>query len=122
MLMIEWIHLREEAAMALLTCFRITEITQIQVKASSQNLIKSKMGQQPLWLLLDSSSTASQTGKGTLPYLCLLSTKILELLYALNYNRGLDDKKTMINIKHGVKTNFFTDVSSSCLFLAHITI
>lgn len=82
--------------MALLTCFRITEITQIQVKAGSTRLIKSKMGQQPLWLVLDSNSTASHTGKGTLPYLCLLSAEILELLHALNYNRGLDNKKKLL--------------------------
>lgn len=80
--------------MALLAYFRITEVTRIPVKARSTRLMKSKNG--ATTFMASFRFNASHTGKGTLAYLCLLSTKILELLHALNYNRGLDDKQKLL--------------------------
>lgn len=113
MFMIKMMHLWEAAAMAILTCLRITKKTPIQVKTSSTRLTKSKTGQQTLCIQIILLATQEKE-----LYLCLLSTKILELLNALNYNRILDDKKalltwTTINIEHCAKKNF--SQTSSCL-------
>lgn len=103
--------------MAILTCLRITKKTPVQVKASSTKLMQSKTGQQTLCIQIILLATQEKE-----LYLCLLSTKILILLNALNYNRILDDKKvlltwTTISIKHCVKKSF-----SSRLPLAQVAL
>lgn len=110
-------YLWEEATMALLACFRIKEIAQIQVKQGKTKLIMSKKGKQLSRFVLDCNSTARHTAKETLTYPVLASTKMLQLLQAMKYNNGPDNKRNYHEISYygyslaganGICTKHFT--------------